>query len=86
MMIAKGIAYFSDTVEHTAGVFGGCGQPHPHADQHVEAWSAVRHVSVAYQPLRLEERACFSSLSPSAATDSHFQWALCVPHRLSDTR
>jgi hypothetical protein len=39
-------------VEHTAGVFGGRGLPRPQADQHAVAWSAVRHVSVAYQPLR----------------------------------
>jgi len=52
MMIAYGIAKVGDTIEHTAGVFGGCGEPRPHADQHAVAWSAVRHVSVAYQPLR----------------------------------
>jgi hypothetical protein len=38
--------------ERTVGAFGRRGQPRRRADQHAVAWSAVRHVSVAYQPLR----------------------------------
>jgi hypothetical protein len=41
---------------------GGRGLPRPHANKHPGALLAVRYVSVAHQPLRLEERACFSSL------------------------
>ena len=52
----------TNTGEILQGVFGRCGSPHRHADQHSWAWLAVRHVGVAYRPLRPEERACFSSL------------------------
>ena len=46
--------------------------------------SAVRHVSVAYQPLRLEERACFSSLHipTQRRMVSYIQ---CVLHQTPDT-
>jgi hypothetical protein len=70
---------YQNQCKESKGAFGRCGLPRRHADQHAVAWSAVRHVSVTHQPLRLEERACFSSLSPSAATDSSFQTAPCVP-------
>src|SRR5690606_36584147 len=64
---------------------GGRGLPRPHANKHPGALLAVRHVSVAHQPLRLEERACFSSLSPSADSCPRKRDIPATPHHVSDT-